>query len=192
MSIIADIILYILKMMKKITLTIFILLTITSCNKSNEINNMQENNFNNTKIYFLDNKSKEYFIEYSEINADNIPQEISLVHFWHKLQPSEVEWIFWLNLNFIDSPEIIISDRSMNDNIHKIFTQLDVINFNWLIHVYNDCDKWIKVWKNISDLYFSSQINNFNFYTVCSQDVTIPVSCMFEWEEENKDKVICG
>ena len=179
--------------MKKIIFTIFILLIITSCNKSNEINNnIQENNFNNTKIYFLDDNSQEYSIEYSDINADNFSQEISLVHFWHKLQPSEVEWIFWLNLNFIDSPEIIISDRSMNDNIHKIFTQLDVINFNWLIHVYNDCDKWIKVWKNISDLYFSSQINNFNFYTVCSQDVFIPVSCMFEWEEENKDKVICG
>lgn len=67
--------------MKKIILTIFILLTITSCNKSNEINNIQENNFNNTKIYFLDNKSKEYSIEYSEINADSIPEKISLIHF---------------------------------------------------------------------------------------------------------------
>jgi hypothetical protein len=180
-------------MINRLICLIVILLTITSCSTNNEIiHNVQENNFDNTKVYFLDDNWEEYSIEYDKLNSDNIPQIISLIHFWHKLKPSQIELFFLYNLNFIDAPEIIISYGSINKNIHEIFTKLDITVFNWLIHVYKDCEKWIHIWKDISDIYFKSKINEFNIYTVCSNDVSIPVSCTFEGEEEHQGKVICG
>jgi hypothetical protein len=180
-------------MFNRLIWLIIILLTITSCNTNPyKMDNIQDNNFNNSKIYFLDSKWEEYSIEYDKLNIDNIPKNISLIHFWHKLEPLQVESIFWYNLNFIENPEIVISYESINENIHKIFTNLDITIFNWLIHVYNNCEKWIEVWKDISDMYFKSNIDEFSIYTVCSSNVSIPVSCKFEWEEKNQGKVTCG
>ena len=170
-----------------------ILLTISSCSINKEVtNNQDENSYNNRNIYFIGDKWEKYSIEYDKLNINNIPEKISLIHFWHKLSSWEMEKIFTYNLNFIDSPEIIFSYDSINENIHKIFTELDIDIFNWVIFVYGDCRKWINIWKDISNMYFDSKINQFSIYTVCSKDISIHASCIFEWEEENQGKVICG
>lgn len=180
-------------MFNKLIWLIVISLIITSCSIKGDANdNVQENSFNNSKVYFLNDKWEEYSIAYDILNSNNIPKNISLIHFWHKLKPLEVESVFWYNLNFMESPEIVISYDSINENIHKIFTNLDITIFNWLIQVYNNCEKWIEVWKDISDIYFKSNIDEFSIYTVCASDLSIPVSCKFEWEEENQGKVTCG